>query len=98
MAGLDTFWDDTEYALSAYVSERPSTALIASVEAELGYRLPASYVTLMRSHNGGVPNFSCCPAPGRTSWAGFFHMPLPCSRRASRLRQRSHVSSWPKPA
>jgi hypothetical protein len=66
---LDTFWDDSEYALGAYVDAPTSAALIASVEAELGYRLPASYVTLMRSHNGGIPNNTCCPVPSRTTWA-----------------------------
>lgn len=58
----DTFWDDNEYALAGYVGAPPSAALVASVEAELGYRLPVSYVTLMRSHNGGMPHNTCCPA------------------------------------
>jgi hypothetical protein len=66
---LNTFWDDNEYAFSAYIDVDPSTALIASVEAELGYRLPASYVALMRSHNGGMLHHTCCPAPSRTTWA-----------------------------
>ncbi|WP_341716484.1 SMI1/KNR4 family protein [Micromonospora sp. FIMYZ51] len=65
----DTFWDDNEYALGAYVDVPPSPALIDSVEADLGYRLPASYVALMRSHNGGMPHDRCCPAPSRTTWA-----------------------------
>jgi SUKH superfamily protein len=66
---LGTFWDDNEYALGSYVLPPPSDALIASVEAELGYRLPASYVALMRTHNGGLPRNTCCPAPSRTTWA-----------------------------
>lgn len=66
---LDSFWDDNEYALEAYVDAPPSAELVASVQAELGYRLPASYVTLMRSHNGGVPRNTCCPAPNPTTWA-----------------------------
>jgi hypothetical protein len=66
---LDTFWDDNEYALGVYVDAPASAALIASIEAELGYRLPASYVTLMRSHNGGMPHNTCCPALSRTTWA-----------------------------
>src|SRR6266545_1572850 len=32
-------------------------------------RLPASYVALMRSHNGGMPRNTCCPTPNRTTWA-----------------------------
>ncbi|MBL7632551.1 SMI1/KNR4 family protein [Frankia nepalensis] len=66
---LDGFWDDNEYAVREYVDAPPSAAVIASVEAELGYRLPASYVALMRAHNGGMPHRTCCPAPNRTTWA-----------------------------
>ncbi len=66
---LDAFWDDTDYALHAYVDSAPSESLIASVETELGHRLPASYVALMRSHNGGMPRNNRCPAPSRTTWA-----------------------------
>jgi hypothetical protein len=69
MAPPDAFWDDSEYALQHYAGEFPSDALIASIEEELGYRLPASYVALMRTQNGGVPRNSCCPAPTRTTWA-----------------------------
>ncbi|MEV0398065.1 SMI1/KNR4 family protein [Polymorphospora rubra] len=66
---LDTFWDDNDYALRAYVDRPPSDELIASVEVELGYRLPALYVALMQVHNGGMPRNTCCPAPNRTTWA-----------------------------
>ena len=66
---LDSFWDDNEYALDVYVDAPPSDALVASVQAGLGYRLPASYVTLMRRRNGGMPSNTCCPAPSRTTWA-----------------------------
>lgn len=47
------FWEDNEYALKEYVSEAPSDELIASIEQELGYKLPASYIWLMKQHNGG---------------------------------------------
>lgn len=66
---LDSFWDDSEYARDAYVDEPPSPELVASIEAELGYRLPRSYVRLMRWQNGGIPRNTVCPAPERTSWA-----------------------------
>ena len=45
------FWEDSEYALKEYVSEMPSDELIASVEQELGYKLPASYIWLALSRN-----------------------------------------------
>ncbi len=52
---LLNFWDESEYATREYVSEPVSDALIHSVEAELGYKLPASYIALMRHQNGGIP-------------------------------------------
>lgn len=64
------FWDDSDYALKAYVSEPPSDGLIAEIEAELGYKLPGSYIWLMQQHNGGIPVNTCCPSDEPTSWAG----------------------------
>lgn len=58
---LDNFWDDSEYALENYVSDPPTDALIREVEDELGYRLPASYIYLMKRHNGGIPKRTFCP-------------------------------------
>lgn len=66
---LGSFWDDNEYALDAYVDVPPSDALIASVQADMGFRLPTSYVTLMRWRNGGMLSRTCCPTPSRTTWA-----------------------------
>ncbi|WP_312932977.1 SMI1/KNR4 family protein [Pseudomonas sp.] len=66
---LNAFWDDCEYALKAYVDASPSDACIAEVEAQLGYRLPASYVAFMRRHNGGLARNTCFPTDESTSWA-----------------------------
>ena len=66
---LTNFWDDNWYALKEYVSDPPSDELIASVEEELGYKLPASYIWLMKQHNGGIPVNTCCPCDEPTSWA-----------------------------
>lgn len=63
------FWEDSEYALKEYVSEMPSDELIASVEQELGHKLPASYIWLMKQHNGGIPVNTCFPTDQTTSWA-----------------------------
>lgn len=64
------FWDDSEYALREYVEESPSDELIYSIEQELGFKLPASYIELMKMHNGGTPKNYCFPTTERTSWAG----------------------------
>ncbi len=66
---LSGFWDDSDYALREYVSASPTDELIASVEEELGYKLPASYISLMKQHNGGVPYNTCFPTEDATSWA-----------------------------
>ena len=55
------FWDDCDYSLKQYVEEYPSDDLISSIEQELGYKLPASYIELMKLHNGGMTNKSCYP-------------------------------------
>ena len=63
------FWNDDEYALKEYVSNPPSDELIASVEKELGYKLPISYIWLMKQHNGGMPVNTCYSTDEPTSWA-----------------------------
>lgn len=71
LEGFDfsNFWEDSEYALKEYVSEPPTDEMIDSVEWELGYKLPASYIWLMKQHNGGVPVNTCFPTNEPTSWA-----------------------------
>src|SRR5688572_3788082 len=67
------FWDDSEYGracnekegwLSAPVTQR----LVTSVEKELGYKLPAAYVALLKTQNGGIPRLRNHRAKP-TSWA-----------------------------
>ncbi len=38
------------------IGESPSDELIAEIEKELDYKLPASYIWLMKQHNGGLVN------------------------------------------
>lgn len=63
------FWDDDEYVKEKYIEPEPSDELITSIENELGYKLPASYIELMKLHNGGRPNKNCFPTNEPTSWA-----------------------------
>ena len=68
---LSAFWQDD---LSGYQRDNiiaaPFTAeSLASIEAELGYTLPAAYVALMRTQNGGLPVSDCFPTTEATSWA-----------------------------
>ena len=64
------FWDDDDYSLKEYVEEPPSDELIKSIEKELGgYKLPESYIELMKMHNGGETAKTCFPTNEPTSWA-----------------------------
>jgi hypothetical protein len=66
---FSNFWDDDQYALKEYVDKAPSDADIAKIEVELGYKLPASYIQLMKTHNGGIPVNTCFPTQEATTWA-----------------------------
>ena len=69
--GVDftNFWKDSQYAQKTYTGTPPSDELIAGVEQELGYKLPASYIWLMKQQNGGIPVNTCFPTDTPTSWA-----------------------------
>jgi hypothetical protein len=62
---MDTFWDDSEY----FTGPALTAEAVADAEASLGYSLPAAYVQLLRSRNGGLPRRDCFPTATPTSWA-----------------------------
>ncbi|WP_251383849.1 SMI1/KNR4 family protein [Paenibacillus sp. MER 99-2] len=64
-----SFWEQSDYALDNHVSEPFDEEMIGSIERELGYKLPASYIQLMNTQNGGVPTLTAFPTQGATSWA-----------------------------
>ncbi|WP_223648962.1 SMI1/KNR4 family protein [Hymenobacter psoromatis] len=66
---LTHFWSNSAYALEKYVEERFSRELLISIEQELGYKLPAAYIELMETQNGGIPANTCFPTGEPTSWA-----------------------------
>ena len=63
------FWSNCDYATETYIDEPVSQELINSIEEELGYKLPLSYIQLMKTQNGGIPINTSAPCAKPTSWA-----------------------------
>jgi hypothetical protein len=73
------FWDNRDYAIREYVGEPLTDELLTSIALELGYKLPAAYVELMKCRNGGVPKLvihrtlqPTCFAPDFIAVTGIF--------------------------
>ncbi|NVB81963.1 MAG: SMI1/KNR4 family protein [Kofleriaceae bacterium] len=62
-------WNSGPYS-ATYIDDPLTPDKIADVERTLGYRLPAAYVELMRSQNGGLlKRGTVHPMNQRTSWS-----------------------------
>ena len=65
----NNFWEQLDYASSSRVDVPLTDDLLASIEAELGYKLPRAYVELAKIQNGGIPKRTNHRTSERTSWA-----------------------------
>ena len=43
------FWNDSDYAKKAYIGKAPTDEEISEIEKELGYKLPQSYIELIKT-------------------------------------------------
>ncbi|MCE9545881.1 MAG: SMI1/KNR4 family protein [Planctomycetia bacterium] len=70
-ADFDTkgFWKPSSYAMKEYVGVPLTDEIVADVEYQLGYNLPASYIELMRFQNGGIPCRTNHRTKQRTTWS-----------------------------
>jgi len=65
---FNTFWKKSDYADGEYVDEPLTAAVLAEMEVELGFKLPAAYVELATRQNGGVPRRTVHGVPTPTTW------------------------------
>jgi hypothetical protein len=66
---LKEFWERCDYADGEYVDNPVTPEKVALVERTLGFKLPAAYVELMKSQNGGFPRRTNHRTATPTSWA-----------------------------
>lgn len=63
---IEDFWDESDY----FTDDRVITdVIIRNVEERLGYKLPGSYIELIKTKNGGTPINTCFPTKEPTCWA-----------------------------
>jgi hypothetical protein len=66
---LEDFWEHSDFANETYVDAPLTDETVAAVEQQLRYNLPAAYVALMKSQNGGTPKRTNHRTSERTTWA-----------------------------
>lgn len=66
---IQDFWNPELLTYQGdYFGELMTVDGIADIEAELGYKLPVSYIELMSNQNGGYPKRTCFPTSRPNNW------------------------------
>jgi hypothetical protein len=63
---MEDFWSDI---IDDHTGPTLTDAMVHTAEKTLGFKLPKSYVELLRARNGGYPRHFCFPTSSPTSWA-----------------------------
>jgi len=66
---LESFWDNDDYSRKNYIGSPVTDQMIKEAESKLGYKLPKSYIDLMKFQNGGTPKNTRYRTSKPTSWA-----------------------------
>ena len=66
---FNLFWDEDQYSLATYTGTALTEDDVKKAEQELGYKLPESYIELLKNKNGGIPVNRCFATIAATSWA-----------------------------
>ena len=69
---LTNFWEDSNYAREKYIDVPLTEEILVNVENELGYKLPQSYIHLMKTQNGGIPKKDVFQFGEPSEWVDFF--------------------------
>lgn len=65
MVNFKDWFDDDDCDTGPPITDE----MVRNAEKELGYKLPKSYIELLRVKNGGSPALSCFPTKEPTGWA-----------------------------
>jgi hypothetical protein len=63
------FWERSPFGELAYMEAPVTPEMVAEVERDLQFKLPASYIALAQGQNGGTPKRTYHRTKQRTSWA-----------------------------
>jgi hypothetical protein len=66
---IHEFWEKSDYSKKEYEGDPLTVEQVTSVERELAYKLPHSYVQLMNHQNGGIPKKANHRTSESTSWS-----------------------------
>lgn len=66
---LSAVWQPQSYADKHYKEAPFTPEILAAAEAELGYKLPQSFIALMSVQNGGTLSNVCFPTAQENSWS-----------------------------